>query len=181
MPKKPSNAGKRWSPAEVKLLKELANGNTPTRLIALKLKRVCGRGSQGDAKRNLAQADESITVRDPWLSYPLIAYCQYFQRSEVRTMLDWIAERYKGNTTGTRHEIRIDPARDGSVMLWYLFWGEYQGVANHHHLGIARVRAEGDSYIVERYEGNCQEPFETRKFRDRESVFAIIDADIARK
>jgi len=39
MAKQPSNAGKRWSPAEVKQLKKLAKGNTPTRLISLKLER----------------------------------------------------------------------------------------------------------------------------------------------
>jgi len=35
----PSNAGKRWSPVEVKQLEKLAKGNTPTRIIALKLAR----------------------------------------------------------------------------------------------------------------------------------------------
>jgi len=96
-------------------------------------------------------------------------------------MLNSIVERYKGQSTGKGHEIRIDPARDGSVMLWYLFWGEYQGVDEHHHMGIARIRAEGDSYIVDLYEGNSQEPFEMRKCRDRDSAFAVIDAEIARK
>lgn len=33
------NAGKHWSPAEVKQLKELAKDNTPTRVIGVKLGR----------------------------------------------------------------------------------------------------------------------------------------------
>lgn len=33
------NAGKRWSPAEVKQLRQLAAENTPTRVIGLKLGR----------------------------------------------------------------------------------------------------------------------------------------------
>lgn len=39
MPKKPSNAGKPWTPAEVKQLRDLAAKNTPTRVIALKMDR----------------------------------------------------------------------------------------------------------------------------------------------
>ncbi len=33
------NAGKQWTPTEVSKLKELAKGNTPTRVIGLKLGR----------------------------------------------------------------------------------------------------------------------------------------------
>ncbi|MBP9842646.1 MAG: hypothetical protein KBC62_01435 [Candidatus Pacebacteria bacterium] len=39
MTKKPANSGKKWEGKEVKELKKLAKGNTPTRVIALKLKR----------------------------------------------------------------------------------------------------------------------------------------------
>lgn len=39
MAKKPANSGKKWEDKEVKELKKLAKGNTPTRVIALKLKR----------------------------------------------------------------------------------------------------------------------------------------------
>jgi hypothetical protein len=39
MAKKPANTGKKWGDKEVKELKKLAKGNTPTRVIALKLKR----------------------------------------------------------------------------------------------------------------------------------------------
>ncbi len=35
----PKNSGKPWSPAEVKQLETLAKGNTPTRVICLKLGR----------------------------------------------------------------------------------------------------------------------------------------------
>ena len=46
----PKNHGKSWSPADVKQLKDLAAGNTPTRVAALKLGRtpdaVAGKASE---------------------------------------------------------------------------------------------------------------------------------------
>ena len=39
MSKKPQNSGKAWTPAQVKSLEGLASGNTPTRVIGLKLGR----------------------------------------------------------------------------------------------------------------------------------------------
>lgn len=39
MPKYTRNTGKEWKPAEVKQLRKLANQNTPTRVIGLKLGR----------------------------------------------------------------------------------------------------------------------------------------------
>jgi len=36
MSKKPTNAGKAWTPKAVQEVKQLAKGNTPTRLIAMK-------------------------------------------------------------------------------------------------------------------------------------------------
>lgn len=39
MAKTPKNSGKQWSDAEVSQLKDLAKGNTPTRVIGLKLER----------------------------------------------------------------------------------------------------------------------------------------------
>lgn len=39
MSKSTRNQGKHWSPSEVKQLRQLAKGNTPTRVIGLKLGR----------------------------------------------------------------------------------------------------------------------------------------------
>lgn len=39
MAKTPKNHGKDWTPKEVKALDKLADGNTPTRVITLKLER----------------------------------------------------------------------------------------------------------------------------------------------
>lgn len=39
MSKSNRNSGKQWTPSDVKQLKELARGNTPTRVIGLKLGR----------------------------------------------------------------------------------------------------------------------------------------------
>ena len=39
MAKKPSNTGKAWTPTANKQLSSLAKGNTPTRIIALKMGR----------------------------------------------------------------------------------------------------------------------------------------------
>ena len=55
------NAGKRWTPPEVKKLKELAKGNTPTRVIGLKLGRpVAGvRAKASEKKVKLAPPNQS--------------------------------------------------------------------------------------------------------------------------
>jgi hypothetical protein len=39
MAKDPKNHGKEWKPTDVKQLKELAKGNTPTRVMGIKLGR----------------------------------------------------------------------------------------------------------------------------------------------
>lgn len=50
------NHGKEWSKAEISKLKELANGNTPTRLIAYKL------GRTEDSVRSKA-GEESVGLK----------------------------------------------------------------------------------------------------------------------
>lgn len=42
MAKKPTNSGKGWTPGDVRQLKQLAKGNTPTRVIGLKMGRSPG-------------------------------------------------------------------------------------------------------------------------------------------
>lgn len=42
MASKPSNSGKTWTPAANQQLRTLAKGNTPTRIIALKMGRTPG-------------------------------------------------------------------------------------------------------------------------------------------
>lgn len=53
----PKNHNKPWSPTETKNLKELANGNTPTRVIGIKL------GRTEDAVRS--KASETGTSLKP--------------------------------------------------------------------------------------------------------------------
>lgn len=49
MPKEPENSGKRWTSAEEKQLEKLADQNTPTRVIGLKM------GRTEDSIRSKAQ------------------------------------------------------------------------------------------------------------------------------
>jgi hypothetical protein len=56
MSKSTRNSGKPWSPADVKDLQGLARGNTPTRVIGLKL------GRTEDAVRSRA-AEEGISLK----------------------------------------------------------------------------------------------------------------------
>ena len=56
MAKKPDNIGKRWSDVEVKQLQKLADQNTPTRVMGLKLDRT------EDAVRSKAAA-EGISLK----------------------------------------------------------------------------------------------------------------------
>ena len=55
------NAGKPWTPAEVKQLKELAQANTPTRVIGLKLGRPVGgvQAKASEQKVSLAPTNQS--------------------------------------------------------------------------------------------------------------------------
>lgn len=52
----PKNHGKQWTPTEIKELKELVNGNTPTGLIAYKL------GRTEDAVRDKA-GEKNISLK----------------------------------------------------------------------------------------------------------------------
>ena len=56
MAKPPPNHGKQWTKQEVKALEKLADGNTPTRVIGLKL------GRTEDSVRSKA-SDEDISLK----------------------------------------------------------------------------------------------------------------------
>jgi hypothetical protein len=56
MAKAPKNHGKAWTPDDVKALKDLAKGNTPTRVIGLRL------GRSEDAVQSKA-SDEGISLK----------------------------------------------------------------------------------------------------------------------
>jgi hypothetical protein len=63
MAKPPANHGKQWTPAEVKQLKQLAQENTPTRVIGLKLGRTADavRAKAGE-KQHLPQAHQPVAL-----------------------------------------------------------------------------------------------------------------------
>jgi hypothetical protein len=50
----PSKSGSRWTPAEVSKLKNLAQGNTPTRVIGLKLGRTPAAVSSKAAQEHIS-------------------------------------------------------------------------------------------------------------------------------
>jgi hypothetical protein len=52
MPKQPSNHGKQWTSADVRTLERLADQNTPTRVIGLKM------GRTEDAVRQKASTED---------------------------------------------------------------------------------------------------------------------------
>lgn len=56
MPKSTRNSGKQWTSEDERQLKQLAEGNTPTRVIGLKL------GRSEDAIRSKA-ASEAVSLR----------------------------------------------------------------------------------------------------------------------
>ena len=61
MAKKPAKQNQRWTPGEVKQLKKLAKGNTPTPLIAHRLKRSEAgvRGKASDIDLSLKPTNKS--------------------------------------------------------------------------------------------------------------------------
>lgn len=56
MAKSTRNSGKQWTPGEVKQLRQLAKGNTPTRVIGLKL------GRTEDAVRSKA-GEKNVSLK----------------------------------------------------------------------------------------------------------------------
>lgn len=54
MAKKPTNDGKAWTPTQVQQLKTLANGNTPTRVIGLKMGRTPAAISSKASNENIS-------------------------------------------------------------------------------------------------------------------------------
>ena len=54
MAKTPSNHGKQWTPGDVSQLKQLANQNTPTRVIGLKIGRTPDSVSQKASQENIS-------------------------------------------------------------------------------------------------------------------------------
>ncbi|TWT44373.1 hypothetical protein RAS1_07870 [Phycisphaerae bacterium RAS1] len=56
MAKTPANQGKQWTPAEVRQLEKLADQNTPTRVIGIKL------GRSEDAVRSKA-SEENVSLK----------------------------------------------------------------------------------------------------------------------
>jgi hypothetical protein len=56
MVKTPKNHGKGWKPGDVRELRKLANGNTPTRVIGLRL------GRTEDAVRSKA-SEENVSLK----------------------------------------------------------------------------------------------------------------------
>lgn len=58
-----NNSNKKWKPEEKKKLIELAEGNTPTRIIALKLGRSeSSIRSKAQKRKNFIKTDKSISL-----------------------------------------------------------------------------------------------------------------------
>jgi hypothetical protein len=60
---KPTNHGKAWTAPQVKQLRSLAKGNTPTRVIALKLNRTPAAVAAKQARKNLSEAHQPKPAR----------------------------------------------------------------------------------------------------------------------
>jgi hypothetical protein len=94
--------------------------------------------------------------------------------------MDQVIKRYVGKTTNEGHELRVDE-KLGQVTLWFLYWGEYQGSDDHHHIGIARIKREGNAYIVGWLRGTQNQPFDESKYNSEEELVFALDAAIARR
>lgn len=91
-----------------------------------------------------------------------------------------LVERYSDKKTGKVHEVRVDEEGD-RVVLWYLYWGEYRGVDDHHHMGIAEVRETKQGYTLGFLHGTEQRPDQFRNLASIHEVFAALDEEIARR
>ena len=95
-------------------------------------------------------------------------------------MVQEITKRYKGKTTGKGHDIRIDESKNG-LILWFLYWGEYEGVDAHHHMGIAYISKSQNGYSVGWLKGTEQQPYSTDEFSTIDDLFTALDDAIAKK
>lgn len=91
-----------------------------------------------------------------------------------------ILARYGNAKTGTGHELRVDE-RSGGAMLWFLYWGEYRGVDDHHHMGIAHVSQKDGVYVVGWFRGTEKTPFRTQEYPTLETLFPSLDEEIAKR
>lgn len=94
--------------------------------------------------------------------------------------MDEIVKHYRDSKTPHGHELRVDE-RDDETIIWYLYWGEYGGVDDHHHMGIARVRSAGSGFEIGWLHGTDQEPYRTEQVTDLKELYAKIDAEIANR
>lgn len=91
-----------------------------------------------------------------------------------------IIERYKDMKTPKGHELRVYE-KDNEIALWYLFWDEYRGVDNHHHMGIAKISYEDDKYVVGWLRNTDQEPYRMQSFTNINDLFNALDEEIAKR
>lgn len=92
--------------------------------------------------------------------------------------MDVIIKHYEGKRSQRGHEVRVNGSPRGGLLVWFLHWGEYQGIDAHHHVGIARVEQDGDTYRVGWFRGTEQTPFDETEYTDLERMFADVDAAI---
>ena len=92
--------------------------------------------------------------------------------------MDEIVKHYRDSKTPHGHKLRVD-VHDHEAIIWYLFWGESDGVDDHHHMGIARVRSSGSGFEIAWLHGTDQEPYRTERVIDSKELYAKIDAEIA--
>jgi len=91
-----------------------------------------------------------------------------------------IIQRYKDTKTPRGNELRVDENGDETI-IWYLFWGEYAGVDDHHHMGIARVIPTGNGFKIGWLRGTDQKPYESEQVKDLNELYATLDSVIANR
>jgi hypothetical protein len=94
--------------------------------------------------------------------------------------MDDLLARYRNTKTGKGHELRVEE-RSGGTMLWFLYWGEYRGVDDHHHMGIAHVSQKDDAYTVGWLRGTEKTPFQTQGYPNLDALFFALDEEIAKR
>jgi hypothetical protein len=90
-----------------------------------------------------------------------------------------IVDRYQDKTTPNgNHKLKVD-LRGASTYVWYLYWGEYAGKDDHHHFGIARITPIDSRFKIDWYRKTEKEPYRSQEVADIETVYSLVDAEIA--
>lgn len=88
-----------------------------------------------------------------------------------------VVDRYRNRNTRSGFGLRVDD-KNGELVIWYMHWGELNGVDAHHHMGIARIRKQGNKYAVGWFRGEDPMEYKTDHYASEAALYQALDQEI---